>query len=81
MDSSERGQTTKGMLEQFYNYISEEMSTFHQSCRYIWLSRDKTHNLLIMDVEGSDGASRLDDQVCRSFATLVWYFKTVVPEL
>ncbi|KDR70834.1 hypothetical protein GALMADRAFT_75720 [Galerina marginata CBS 339.88] len=28
----------------------------------IWLSRDKTHNLLIMDVEGSDSGSRLDDQ-------------------
>ena len=29
----------------------------------IWLSRDKTQNIIIMDVEGSDSASRLDDQV------------------
>jgi hypothetical protein len=35
----------------------------------VWLSRDKTHNVIVMDVEGSDGGSRGDDQVNLTLAT------------
>ncbi|KAJ6568689.1 root hair defective 3 GTP-binding protein-domain-containing protein, partial [Mycena capillaripes] len=33
-----------------------------QTTEGIWLSRDKVHNIIIMDVEGSDGGSRGDAQ-------------------
>ncbi|KAF8798982.1 P-loop containing nucleoside triphosphate hydrolase protein [Phlegmacium glaucopus] len=44
------------------NFVVMDPSSRGRTTNGIWLSRDKGHNVIIMDVEGSDGASRGDDQ-------------------
>ena len=36
---------------------------FKTSGAGVWLSRDHTHNIIVMDVEGTDGSSSEDNQV------------------
>ena len=41
-----------------------------QTTKGIWMSKDSDRNILVMDVEGTDGRERGEDQVCHCD---LWY--------
>jgi hypothetical protein len=41
-----------------------------QTTKGIWMSKDKDKKILIMDVEGTDGRERGEDQVCQALLTM-----------
>ena len=64
MDESKRQQTTKGNI---LSYILGFVLIFLEG---IWMCRGKDTNIMVMDVEGTDGRERGEDQVrfCNSFS-------------
>ncbi|KAF8961824.1 root hair defective 3 GTP-binding protein-domain-containing protein [Flammula alnicola] len=56
------GSQSSGKSTLLNNMFGTDFTVMDPRVRGIWLSRDKTHNVIVMDVEGSDGASRGDDQ-------------------
>lgn len=58
MDETRRQQTTKGELRANFVWEIE-----YKQCISIWMCRDKDMNVIVMDVEGTDGRERGEDQV------------------
>ena len=58
MSETERRQTTKGELCEMPSLIEAQMW-----CLGIWMSKAVDANVLVMDVEGTDGRERGEDQV------------------
>jgi hypothetical protein len=58
MDETKRQQTTKGLL----SFVCSQRHIY--SIAGIWMCRGQGMNVLVMDVEGTDGRERGEDQVC-----------------
>lgn len=57
MDETRRQQTTKGEFD------GQRISTVLTTDAGIWMCRGKEMNVMVMDVEGTDGRERGEDQV------------------
>ena len=58
MDETRRQQTTKGMFMK--DLITHNLN---EPCSGIWMCRGQNMNVMVMDVEGTDGRERGEDQV------------------
>jgi protein SEY1 len=72
MDESKRQQTTKGTS---LPVICQMTLTSEHSG--IWMCKGRDMNVMVMDVEGTDGRERGEDQVCIYFFC-VWISSTTM---